>query len=275
MGKFDKYGDGHRHVLPGAGRATQTSATTHSAEALIAQAQREAKMGDADRIIYGKSARIAVALDATGSMAGLLAAAKSSVGQIITRASREAGFPIEIEIIVYRDYDVPQSVMQRSGATTDTEKLVTWLSKITADGGGANGGEAVEAALQAILEDGQFAAVLLAGDEPSNSRENLTAAGQNGKTSIEIARALHEKGVPIHSFVIDDDPRTVSDFRNLSDITCGKSGRLDGSAEMIDLAVLAILSSVKGASSVRRYMETTRLSNNARDFGQLLLGTQK
>ena len=47
---------------------------------------------------------------------------------------------------------------------------------------------------------------------------------------------------------------------------------MDGSAGMIDMAVMAMLRKLKGAHSVKRYMEHHALSDNARAFGSLLLG---
>jgi hypothetical protein len=41
---------------------------------------------------------------------------------------------------------------------------------------------------------------------------------------------------------------------------------------MIDLAVMAILSRLKGSEGVRRYIATAQLTDNSRAFAQLLLG---
>ncbi|MEA3036978.1 MAG: hypothetical protein QOH04_2755 [Sphingomonadales bacterium] len=229
--------------------------------------------GDAKKLIYGDVARVAIALDATGSMAGLIASAKNSISEIVKRTTREAGRPIEIELFIYRDYDVPRQVLERSGRSSDPRPLIDWLARVTATGGGGNDGEAVEAALQAIVEDGSFAVVLLAGDEPSNSAANLASAGQrNARSAHDLARELGSRQVPIHSFVVGNDSRTQGDFSALSKATGGKTGRLDGSAEMIDLAVMAILSRLKGSEGVRRYIATAQLTDNSRAFAQLLLG---
>ena len=206
-------------------------------------------------------------------MAALLQAAKASIAEIVTKSTREAGRPIEIELFVYRDYDVPAHLLERSGRSSEPQKLIKWLAGKHATGGGANDGEAIEAALQPILDDGAFDVVLLAGDEPSNSRSSLAAAGRrNTRNAHDLAQELGAKQIPIHSFVVGDDPRTQTDFATLSKLTGGQTGRLDGSAEMIDLAVMAILSKLKGSESVRSYMNRTRLSDNSRAFGQLLLG---
>jgi hypothetical protein len=261
-------------MLPG-GRGSRTNLPASSrAEEAIAKAETQARTSDAaQKLIYGDVARVAIALDATGSMGGLISSAKNSISEIIKRTTREAGRPIEIELFVYRDYDVPQQVLERSGLSSDPLPLINWLKGVTATGGGANDGEAIEAALQAIVDDDNFAVVLLAGDEPSNSRASLASAGQwNARSAHDLAGELGARQVAIHSFVIGNDPRTQQDFSALSKATGGKTGRLDGSAEMIDLAVMAILSQLKGREGVLRYMATAQLSDNSRAFGQLLLG---
>jgi hypothetical protein len=270
LGKFGKYG-GSNPLLPG---GNSPGSTPSRAAEIIAKAEAQARVGSvAQRIIYGDKARIAIALDATGSMAGLISSAKSSISEIVRRATREAGRPIEIELFAYRDYDVPRRVLERSGPSSDPGPLIDWLARVTATGGGGNDGEAVETALQAIVDDGTFAVVLIAGDEPSNSAANLVGAGQrNARTAHDLARELGTAQVPIHSFVVGHYPDTERDFRALSKATGGQTGRLDGSAEMIDLAVMAILSKLKGSDSVRRYMAGAQLTDNSRAFGQLLLG---
>lgn len=274
MGKFDKYG-GSGPLLPGSSSGGTSIIGASKAHEIIAKAQTEAKKADSEKLIYGEKSRVAIALDATGSMANLIGAAKRSIGKIIERASKEAARPIEIEIFVYRDYDVSNIVMQRSGLTSETGKLVAWLNNVTTEGGGGNDGEAVEAALQAIHEQGHFLTVLLAGDEPSNSPVDVAKANLKSRTAIELAHDFKARKIPIYTFVVGSDPRTINDFKKISDVSGGQSGRLDGSEEMIDLAVMAILANLKGRDSVKRYMDEASLSKNAKDFGKLLIGSSK
>ena len=270
MGKFDRYRD-PQPLLPGNRPGTTAISTGRAAEEIAKAEARAVDLKAADKLIFGNPAHVAIVLDATGSMAHLLEATKEALGEIIGRVSREAGRPIEIELFVYRDYDVPNDLLERSGRTTQPQRLVGWLSGVRALGGGANDGEAIEAALEAILADGTFGVVLLAGDEPSNSAATVAAAKRNGRAAKDLASVFGERKVPIHSFVVGGDPRTQADFRAISERSGGKSGRMDGSREMIDLAVMAILNCLKGATSVRKYMDGTRLSANARSFGQQLL----
>ena len=68
---------------------------------------------------------------------------------------------------------------------------------------------------------------------------------------------------------------TVRDFKQMAALSGGKSGFLDGSREMIDMAVMAMLSALKGRDGVQAYMRKTKLSPNAQDFGSLLLSGPK
>lgn len=220
-----------------------------------------------------KVANIAIALDATGSMAGLLDAAKSSLGEIMRRVAAEAGRPVVIRIFAYRDYDVPEHLLARSPVSDRPDELVAWLRGVHPIGGGGNDGEAVEVALAHIADEGGYRAVLLAGDEPSNARRHIDKYGRRETpTALEIARTLGGAGCPVHALVVGNAPATVRDFGRIAEAAGGRVGRLNGSAEMTDLAVLAILSALKGVAGVRAYMEGHELGADARAFGALLLG---
>lgn len=145
MGKFDRYGDEPK-------RLGQTSAGTAGLSAVSrVLADAAARPRTTSGRAGGGGTKIAIALDATGSMANLISDAKKAITEIVTRASREAGRPIEIEILAYRDYDVPQQLLERSGVLGDPARLTQWLGKVGATGGGANDGEAIEVALAEVI----------------------------------------------------------------------------------------------------------------------------
>jgi hypothetical protein len=227
----------------------------------------------AESILKGTTARFAIALDATGSMAGLIDMAKNSVAEILKRVISGAGRPVEIMLIAYRDYDVPNDIVATSAPTKDANALIAWLDKIRAHGGGSNDGEAVERALEAVGAAGAFDAVMVAGDEPSNSRATVLARrGRDGLQAEDYARRFAQTNTPIHTFVVGSNPRTIRDFATLSLLSGGKSGKLDGSSEMIDMAVMAMLAKLKGSDGVRAYMKDYHVTSRAvADFGRLLL----
>jgi hypothetical protein len=264
MGKFDKYDS--TPALPGGARAVTTTSNSSAALAKIeARAQSTAAAGGPESA--RRSPTVAIALDATGSMYALIQSAKDAIGEIMRLAADRLGRPLEIELLVYRDYDQAQRVLESSGKSKDNTHLARWLAKIEALGGGGNGGEAVEVALDQVLSDGKFACVLLAGDEPSNSASSIAKAGRQGKiTAKQIATKLRERGIPIHAFVVGDCQRTIQDFQKLAELSGGKSGRLDGTREMIDLAVMAILASINGPAAAASYASSINLTPNTEAF---------
>jgi hypothetical protein len=74
---------------------------------------------------------------------------KRSITEILHRVIARARRPVEIMLVVYRDYDVPNAIVETSSVTKDPDTLVAWLNSIRAHGGGNNDGEAVERALEA------------------------------------------------------------------------------------------------------------------------------
>jgi hypothetical protein len=154
----------------------------------------------------------------------------------------------------------------------DHHALTAWLGQIDASGGGSNDGEAIERALETISEAGRFDAILVAGDEPPNSRAFLqTVNRKNAPAAEDLARRFSKTNTPIHTFVVGDDPRTVKAFANLASLSGGQSGRLDGSAEMIDMAVMAMLAALKGREGVKAYMRDYHVTSQGAAFGRLLI----
>ena len=89
---------------------------------------------------------------------------------------------------------------------------------------------------------------------------------------MDCPTRLGKTHTPVHTFVVRDDPKAVSDFERIAKLSGGHAGKLDGSREMIDLAVMAILSRLTGVSGVTNYAAGRQLSHNAERFKQQLLG---
>ena len=114
--------------------------------------------------------------------------------------------------------------------------------------------------------------MLLVGDEPANRRADLDAVGRHRTTTAHgWARQLGEHKVPIHTFVVGDRHDTVVDFEAIARLSGGKTGRLDGSESMLNMAALAMVAAVGGADAVRRYTTQHRLSAPEQAFATLLL----
>jgi len=273
MSTFDKFKRGQSQLpAPGSGRAVASQANDAASRIIATARATAASSNAAEAVLNPKSARIAIALDATGSMGNLIQDAKANISEIVNRATSESGSRVDIQILVYRDYDVPQRLLEKSTLTNDPVSLAAWLSSVRADGGGANDGEAIEVALEAIYASEHFRAVILAGDEPSNSRAHLNSIGKHQKsTAHDWAKTFGQAKIPIHTFVVNNSPATIADFKAIAAISGGQSGRLDGSSAMIDMAVMAILATLKGAPAVRKYMANNQLSSNAESYGHLLI----
>src|SRR5277367_2296174 len=203
--------------------------------------------------------------------------ARRQIATIIDRVRKQLGRTIKVQFLCYRDYDVfhpsnqfkaellQVSKMCEIKETDQAHDLSKWLANIAPNGGGNNFGEAIETALESInrtmTDEGlKFSAVLLVGDEPSNRRADLDAIGRPQTTTArEWARQFGERKVPIHTFVVKNRQDTISDFEELARLSGGKTGRLDGTESMLNMAALAMVSAVGGAEAVRRYEAQYRL----------------
>jgi len=205
-------------------------------------------------------------------MTPLIDMAKATIRRIMSRVIAEANAPVRVQLFVYRDYDVARLLVEHSRLSAEANELSGWLNGISATGGGANNGEAIEQALLAIQRAGEFDAVLLAGDEPYNSRYHLDRLGkQDVPTAADLARRFGQSKCPIHTFLVGSFPDARQALQELAKASGGCFGQLDGTEGMIDMAVLAMLAGLKGMAFVKDYMERTTLSYSGKEFGMLLL----
>jgi hypothetical protein len=268
MGELDRFSG--KGVVPISNKALSTSGIQTPGWVQHTRRTTAANVGE---ILQGSaSGRFAIALDATGSMSGLLRMAKRSIEEILRRVMREAGRPVEIMLVAYRDYDVTDDIVVASAPSQDHNALMAWLGKITAHGGGRNDGEAVERALETISKTGHFDAIMVAGDEPPNNRAFLVTQNRGDAPLAEdFARQFAQTNTPVHTFVVGTDQRTVKAFANLAALSGGRSGRLDGTAAMIDMAVMAMLAALRGSAGVTDYMRDYAVGGTSADFGRLLI----
>lgn len=129
MGELDKFSG--KGISPAGSKGLTKSGVQ------TPQWAKDAKPRDnaaAEKILQGVKGRFAIALDATGSMASLIDMAKRSIREILTRVMREAGGPVEIMLVAYRDYDVPKNIVISSTPTKDHNALTSWLEKVEVQG---------------------------------------------------------------------------------------------------------------------------------------------
>ncbi|CAF0901525.1 unnamed protein product [Adineta ricciae] len=175
--------------------------------------------------------RTVVLMDATGSMSGLLSAAKETVCTMFERAStilKEKDLPTDVfqmQFVVYRDYDCREDgILQSSSWETKPQNLRNFMAGITAKGGG-DFEEAIEIGLWHAVQEGDtiesIAQVILIGDAPAKEREAIerdrdesggeyywmnTKFKEPTHFSIELDK-LKEKNIPVHAFYLVDAAR--------------------------------------------------------------------
>jgi hypothetical protein len=206
-------------------------------------------------------------------MAPFIADTKDSIGEIIRRVQERARQAVAVQFFMYRDYcDGRAGILEVSELSANAQYLRGWLQRIEARGGGDTP-EAIEYALHHILTQGGFRAVLLAGDAPSHTAREIKAQSwESIPPAQELARSFRAQSMPIHTFVVQQDPATVEDFRAIAAAAGGVTGFLDRSRDdMLDMAVMAILERLAGGAAVESYMTERRLLGPAREFGRALV----
>lgn len=217
-------------------------------------------------------------LDATGSMEDLIGDAKAAVGKIVTHVNGEVQATVQFRFVAYRDYGDGADIIQASERSEDPGYLAEWLEGVKAEGG-QDIPEAIEHALLEVLRQNPPPdVVLLAGDAPSHTKEQLRVErrAQTTKTAVEIAQDFRAADIPIYTFVVrqkvqipqarEIETQTIQDFQAIAQTSGGVSGVLDGSDAMLEMATMAILHRVGGKVAVDRFAERRALSPGARNF---------
>lgn len=213
-------------------------------------------------------------LDATASMGQWIRAAKDAVRQIVTHVEHEVQATVQFRFVAFRDYVDGAEILCGSERSADPGYLSAWLGEVR-DFGGGDTPEAIEYALLDVLrQNPRPDVVLLAGDAPGHTREELRAQTNHERTAVEVARDFRTANIPIHTFVVGQDATTIQAFKEIAQMSGGASGELDGSEAMLQMAILAILHKVGGAGAVEGPGLDKRLAltPGARDFRRALLG---
>ena len=145
--------------------------------------------------------------DATQSMEKLWTSTKQHIQTMLRRIEELAGAGrVELKWVAYRDYDVPDSLLQCSAWTTDAKDLLAFIDGVRCFGGG-DYEEAVEAALAlANRDESPPTRVLLIGDAPPH----VEKAGQKLKHHSHVldtdwekeCKELTRKGIQLYTFQV-------------------------------------------------------------------------
>jgi predicted GTPase len=225
-------------------------------------------------------------MDATGSMSHLLQKSKNTVGVMFERASavlKEHGLPadsFEMQFVVYRNYNSREDdILQASPWETKPEVLRSFMDKVSASGGcGDSINEAIEVGLfhaNREAETGQVSQVILIGDAPANSQQEITQRRQSFFTEAywkksKFAEAAHfktevsklaDKGIPVHAFFVASSAST--NFKEIANDTGGRCESLDinsasGADTLTNLVTEEVLRNVGGEAQGETLVATYR-----------------
>lgn len=172
---------------------------------------------------------IALVFDATGSMDPIWSEAKKNIRKLVERL-RELTPHAKLVLVAYRDYCDGNQILEVSPQTTDVDKLMSFLESIDCDGGGDTP-EAVEVALEKIIDLKPSLAILV-GDAPPHG---VMDSFKHGKDYRDYARTLGNIKIPVYTISTDQLTYTISSFREIAELSGGKSFLLSEVDQLIDL----------------------------------------
>lgn len=158
------------------------------------------------------------AIDTTGSMGGILRAARAKVWTIADALLSISPTPeLELGLVAYRDAGDEYEVRFHR-PTRDLDAFYARLAALEARGGGDEP-ESVAAALHAALFDGwdglaersdvrSAKALILIGDAPPHSRDT--------DRTFELVRQARARGIAVHTIYCGEDDRTEKLFAGLA-----------------------------------------------------------
>ena len=171
--------------------------------------------------------RTVLLMDATGSMASLLSAAKNTVCTMFERASsmlEEKGFPsdsFQMQFAVYRDYYCRELLFQCSSWESKSSNLRSFMKKVRTLTNN-DGEEAIEIGLWHAFEESQtpegISQIILIGDAPPKEKPAIARdreryggeaywATTRFKTPtyyLDEVQKIKAKKIPIHCFYLDN-----------------------------------------------------------------------
>ncbi|MFT3711505.1 MAG: vWA domain-containing protein [Archangium sp.] len=162
-------------------------------------------------------------VDVTGSMGGLIAAARRHVGNVLDALKKELGGDLRVGFVGYRDHGDGKNLFTLEPLSDDVEKVRKTIDTVKVDGGG-DAPEAVFAAMVKCLEldwaKGSYRVVLLIADAPPHS---VGAPGDaypkdpTGLTLDDVANRLETEGLFVHALsLVPHDKITAASFQRLS-----------------------------------------------------------
>lgn len=172
--------------------------------------------------VAAKRIEVVFVLDTTGSMGGLIHAAKEKIWSIAsTLAQAQQGPEIRMGLVAYRDRG-DAYVTRTIDLDQDLDSMYAQLMDFNADGGG-DGPEAVNEALEAAIDDiswsqdqGAYKVVFLVGDAPPHMDY------QDDVKYPRIVAAAAAKGIVINTIQCGGATDTVAPWRHIAALGGGR-----------------------------------------------------
>jgi len=172
--------------------------------------------------IGAKRVEVVFVLDTTGSMGGLIAAAKEKIWSIASTLAQAQQAPeISMGLVAYRDRG-DAYVTQVVDLNKDLDSMYAKLMEFRADGGG-DGPEAVNAALDDAInklswsqDSNTYKVVFLVGDAPPHMDY------QGDKQYPEIVAAAAAKGIVVNTIQCGGMTDTVAPWRQIAALGHGR-----------------------------------------------------
>lgn len=174
------------------------------------------KKSQVDPIAASPAVEICFVLDTTGSMSGLIAAAKLKIWSIANETVSYKPKEIRFGLIGYRDRG-DQYITQKTELTNDLDAVHAALAVYSA-GGGGDGPESVNQALKEAVSDIKWSVdpkvrrlIFLVGDAPPHMDY------EQEMQYPEACKLAQEKGISINTILCGSDTQTAEIWKKIAD----------------------------------------------------------
>lgn len=171
--------------------------------------------------------------DATGSMTEVWHEAKATIQELYSRL-QELVPGIAIGLMAYRDYCDRNRIIEFLPPSQDVSRMNAFIDQIECEGGG-DAPEAVEVALERLLQTKATVAILVEDAPPHGVQDKLV-----GKDFRDVARQLQQQGITVYTVSTNEVPSTVSSFKEIAQITQGRFFNLKQMKELLDIFSAAV-----------------------------------
>ncbi len=181
--------------------------------------------------------QMAILLDTSNSMDGLIEQAKTQLWKIVNELalSRQNGQPIELNVALYEygKSSIPANeghLRMITSLTTDLDKISEELFKLTTNGGDEYCGQVIESAVNALQwnpDNDQLKIIFIAGNEPFTQ----------GQIDYKLScRKAIETGIIINTIYCGDyDEGIATAWKDGADLADGKYMNIDQNQELVHI----------------------------------------